>query len=213
MTTRTKAIKTNEERTAIKPTDPFKKQAEEFLQALDGVNVVSPADYEKGILLLMKARREWEHATAEKEKIITPAKVIIKTQGGLWKPIEDLFEKIDTILTDKLKAWHKAKEDDLTAAYKELEQKGKKMTAVALASKEQELAAKLPPKTVYNDLGSATMKDLDGIEIVDASKIPDEFWTLDATKIRAAVVTQGLEVPGVKKTTKKSLAISLIPTA
>lgn len=200
---KTKAIEKKE----AKPTDVIKAKADKLLVNALAAKVAGVDDYQKGIALLIEVAKLQEQAATQREsEAWKKAKQTIATLTAQYKPILDLLDKVDETIRLKVHEWAKETDELVKAKYEALKASEKNPTAIA--KKEADLWALLPPKTVALDTGTGTMRDLADFNIVDPDLIPEAYKALDLKKIRADLAAdESLVIPGVERTSKKSISI------
>jgi len=135
---------------------------------------------------------------ADKEKFTAPAKAIVAQARATYDPLIDICKRLEKALKDKATTYIVEKNKRL-AAEKELHasraEKGEIKEETALRRIEA-----VPEETRSMKTGSSELRVtmVEDIEIVDVTAIPREYYDLNTTRLKAAVLKARLEVPGVK---------------
>lgn len=190
---------------------PALREEADGIEAMIASVVIRNEDDLKGLAERIKEVKNFRVGVEEKrDKTIEPAKAIIEEAKATYNPIIErakaaeagLKKKGEQFVTAQLAA--KKEADDKLAARVE---KGtmKPETAVRRMEETGPVA-----KRVSTGAAAFSVREIPDMEIVDESLIPEEWWTrtLDMKRLRAAVITAKIEVPGVKRIMKTSSQIS-----
>jgi hypothetical protein len=161
--------------------------------------MLSAGEFRKKVKDLGKQIRE------EKEKATKPLNDVLKLVRGWFSPIEDNYEKVETLVTHKMQAYQSLVEAKRRKAEAEAQDKideaNKKLLAGKITEKELDKVvakteAKLEksPEVIKRSETFHTRK-VPKMRIVDLNKIPKLYWKVDEIKLRQAVLS-GVVVPG-----------------
>lgn len=184
--------------------------AQKFVKAAEAIQVENEDDYQRATDILLKVKSNLTRAEEERDKILKPAKEIVKVETARWKPLFGVFDKVRAIVEPKMKGYMIAKE---TKAKADLAALQKKIDSGSIKKQEtveknlQNIYAGVPAKTVHTGAGASSMKDIAKMRITNRELIPDEFWVVDEVALRKAIVTERREVPGAELWFDKSLSI------
>lgn len=185
-----------------------KTQSTKALQAAEQIEVTDAGTYAAALDLGKKIKQVDKMITARKEEITKPMNEALKSARELFKPIEATLEKAEQVVKGKMIAY--TREQNRIAD----EQKAKIATKVETGKMSVDTAMKkmekieAPEQTVRTETARSTIKMLPKFRIVKVSLIPLEYMTPDLVKIKMAVVTQRIIVPGVEFYEEESLSIS-----
>lgn len=158
----------------------------------------------------IKQVKEFRVKVEEKrDKTIEPAKAIIEEAKATYNPIIDGAKGLEATLKQKGVTYTIAKqkaEDEAKAKLAARVEKGTMKPETAVRKMEAMPETQRTVKTAASQFQVKTVQD---IEIVDESKIPDEYFNrvLDTRRLKAAVITAKIEVPGVRVITRNQAAI------
>lgn len=165
----------------------------------------------KGLAERIKETKTYRVAAETKrDKSIDPAKAIIEEAKTTYNPIIERAKSVEGALKRKGEQFVTAQlatkkiADDRIAARVE---KGTMREDTALKKMEENGTVQ---KRVTTGIASFGVRHIADYEITNEALIPEEYWnrTLDKARLRAAVVTAKLDVPGTRRITKTSSSIS-----
>ena len=167
------------------------------LEIKDEKTLVKGIDFLKNIKTVGKAIKQ------QKDKVLDPAKLVVKNFKEMFKPVEDNYAEAEKnvkskILTYNLEVEKKNREKEEKIAKRiekgtmKVETAVKKMEDIKGASKE-------------GNVGKVSMRTLKKVKILDESKIPREYLEPNMSKIKK-VVLAGVEIAGVTVVEEKIIA-------
>lgn len=183
-----------------------KEQASKAIQAATELTVETDEQYQSATELLTKIKKVQKLIQAEADKVIKPAKEIVKIETAKWKPILDEASEAESIVKRKMIAYVDAKEEEQRAKEREIQRKleaGRIKPETALKKAEQIDAA--PKKVESVNGGASVVTKIKKVHIVNPDLVPDEYWVLDEVKIRK-VALAGVEIPGVEVRLETNIA-------
>lgn len=193
----TNTIVAEEEQTALVV---IEEKAVGIEAAVAAVKVTNQEELEAVSDSIASVKKLAKYVEEEKEKYIAPAKVIIENAKAQYDPYIARCKSAEA----QLKA--KAQEFLLAERKREEEVRKKIVAKVETGYIKPETAmtklanVQVAPKTTATANSKLTLRMRKDVEIVNESKIPDEYYKpreLDMVKLRK-VVTAGVEVPGTK---------------
>ena len=141
----------------------------------------------------------------EKEKATKPLNEVLKTVRNWFAPIEENYDKAETIITSKMQNYQRIVDNKRIKAEKEAQDKideaNKKLEEGKISEKEAEkIVTKAETKLekapeVIKKSESFHTRKVAKMRIVDANKVPKLYWIIDEIKLRKAVLA-GEVVPG-----------------
>lgn len=142
----------------------------------------------------------------EMERYTKPAQEIINNARERFLPYENECKEAEATLKAKAGAYMRAQEEERKRKedriVKQLED-GRIKEQTAIRKMEAVGESK---RTVAAPSGARlTMKTVKVVTIDDPSKVPDEYWVLDETKIKK-VALAGVEIPGVSVREEKQMS-------
>lgn len=151
----------------------------------------------------------------QKRKFLTgPLKEHVKRIEAMFRPTMDLLDEADQQLRTKLLTYQtvkveKAREEQarLLEQAEQAQAAGNGNAALALATTATQLG--ITQRTQHVEDGSVQTKKVWTFEVEDLGKVPNEYFSLDETKVRAAIRAGVREVPGLRISQKEQLAVSM----
>lgn len=129
---------------------------------------------------------------AHRKALVKPIKDRVKRLEALFAPAETQLEEFDELMRQKYIEYRKAlqlqqqqEQQTLLADAQKAQSEGDLDTALALATQSTNITG--PEKTVVLETGSVQVKNVWTFEVTDLGKVPEEYKTLDETKVRAAI--------------------------
>lgn len=152
---------------------------------------------EKAATMLTELNVANDKIEDEKEKIIAPAKLIVKTETARWKPLQTILEQGIDLVRGKMSKYQtemvkRAREEEARIAARVGEGKGKLKVETAVSKIEEIDRAE---KKVVVDEGSVTFKEQKILHILNTLEIPQKFWIVDEVAVLNALKS-GETVPG-----------------
>jgi len=168
--------------------------ATERLTTVSGWEITDQGDMDACGELAAEARDCREKLEEELKKITAPMRSAEKAVRDLFRPAISTNQQVEDICKRAICAFEHKKMLEARAARQEVEAKGgvadEKTLLVAHGHGAVQTASNISTKRVFR------------FEIVDASKIPDAYWTrvLNEKLIQSAIDTNGggVEIPGIK---------------
>jgi hypothetical protein len=175
--------------------------------------IVDEASNAQALTMLSQARKYSKNIDALKKRWLDPLNAQIKVIRGDFEAMAAPAKEADQILSRKTSEY-RAKVQE--AARKEQErlrllaERRQEKAAAKAEAKGLEPPAVIPlvptvaapAKTMQTEAGSVTFRKQTHFEVVDASQVPREYWTLDEKKIgaavRAGIATPDNPIPGVR---------------
>ena len=185
-----------------------KTQSTKALQAAEQIVIDSDESYTAALELGKKIKTVDKMITSRKEEITKPMNEAIKSARELFKPIEQTLEKAESVVKTKMLAYMREKNriaDEAKAKIATKVETGK-MSVETAVKKMDKIDA--PEQTVKTETARSTIKKIPKFRIVKVELIPVEYMTPDLVKIKMAVVTQRITVPGVEFYEEDSLTIA-----
>jgi hypothetical protein len=129
---------------------------------------------------------------AERKKLVKPIKDKATRIEALFKPVTTKLEAFDAALRAKYLTFIKEQQVEREAAQRQLiadaqraQDSGDHDSALALSTQAAE--ASITTKTAVVDTGSVQTKLVWDFKVIDLGAVPEEYKTLDETKVRAAI--------------------------
>lgn len=179
------------------------KNAQSARNYADALVIKTDKHQEAAVAAGMKIKEEYNRGKLLLDLIVGPIKKHIKSLEGIFMPRLDDLKYAENTIKNKLASYQleieKKAEAAKAKAIKDLEDGKIKNVENAVKKIEN---VKQPEKTIRQDSGTVTFREVKDVEIEDESKLPREYLIPDAVKIRKMALA-GVEIPGVKVITKK----------
>ena len=160
------------------------------------------ASMEKAVTMLSEANKVADALEAEKNKILEPAKDVVKQINERYKPAETILKSIiSTIRNKMIVRQRELSEAEAKAKAKLLDRvdRGTMKVETAVAKMEKLPEASAPVTTSAGMIQWMIVKKL---VIEDEKKIPREYMTINEVAIKKAIAS-GVVVPGAKMIEEK----------
>lgn len=148
------------------------------------VTIRNDTQYEVGREKYKAIRGLEKSLDMQKKDILLPANETIKRVKAFFKPLETRLEVIVDAYQLELTRYANAKETARLQALNDIEQDGRITKVETIQSK----------KEAAGERADGTMK-VKKLVITDASKIPNEYWEINESKLRADLI-EGIKVKG-----------------
>jgi hypothetical protein len=172
----------------------------------DAITVDSDEEEQMGINSLADIKRFQKQVEGARKDQVDPFNKLVKRVNDIFRPIGDGLEKSESVIKDKIKQWRIKKE-----SIRQEEEHKRQIEYQKKIAKEQVLAKKerreaeiiVPPPTVIQTqtrgtTSTASSRSVWKYEIVDESKIPDDYFVLDESKIKAMIRSGTRDIPGIR---------------
>ena len=146
--------------------------------------VTNTADYERGREAYKAIRAAVKTIEARRDLILAPLKVSMNETKALFKPFLDNLEAQSDELAHELGRWANLLEIQRAKAQEKLDSNTRLKSPAAIQRVQNAIPERAP--------GTMLIKKL---VILDPEAVPDEFWILDESAIRKALLN-GEVVPG-----------------
>lgn len=159
------------------------------------IAIESRSDFEvvsEALRAVVATRAEIE---AERQRVVKPLRQALDSANDLFKRVDARHAEFETVARAELASYHDRCRQEESRLLQLAATSETHSDALALVSEASPVAA-----------GISTRR-LRRWRLVDAVKVPDQFWLLDETKIGKAV-RAGVEIPGIESYTETSVAVS-----
>lgn len=180
-----------------------KKQASAANEVAKGLVINSQPKLEEAKIVLQKIGTAKKFVKGKKDEIVKPMNEALKKVKELFAPLEEMIEEAEGIVKDKMLGYNRilqAEEEKRRLALEE-EAKKKNLDEVKIEKAVEKVEA------IIEKRGAIPTRKNKVIEIVDENLVPDRYWKIDLVKLREDVITNGLEVAGVKVVIEESIVM------
>lgn len=186
-----------------KDVSTLRSQSSLILAAANSLVVESEKDMDASADVLHQVKELEKTIIDRKEEITRPLMAGLASARELFKPFE-------TVVADAKKII-KAKQLDFMRAEEERREKERERIAkqVDKGNMREDTAAKKldvlgeTKTSAQGTIGSVQTRSITKVRIIDDAAIPREYLVPDMSKITAAVIQEGKEIPGVEKYSEK----------
>lgn len=183
----------------------MKQQSGRAVTEANNLEVKTQEDYEKATAVLGKIKTAQKLIKANRDTVLKPILEAEKAERARWKPIEQEIEQAEVIVKQKMLGYVNRIEQEAREKERKVQiqiKTGKIRPETALKKLENVQQA---PKTVSADTGSAQVKKVRTVKIIQSDLIPDQYWTLNEVLIRKDALA-GVQIPGVEVVEENSIA-------
>ena len=204
---------------------PVAKEVTTLTDQVDTFEVGNANDYEHGAGMLMTIKALSKDVESKRKKITQPLDQAKQEVMDLFRPLTDALSNAERKVKQRLVAWkseqdqiarenqRKADErarkerDRLQKQADEADEKGRGGRAEILRDRAATTIAVAPPTAAPKVAGIST-RPVWKFEIVDASKVPDQYKTVDEKKIGGVVraLKGDTDIPGVRVWEESTMA-------
>lgn len=159
------------------------------LVALVNFEVLTEDDQNFAAEMLRDVKAKFNLLEEKRTSITKPMNAALRAVNALFKPPQEALEKCEKILKQKIAGYLQAKED----ANREL------LLAAAEAETLEEASLALATVEVVQAPTGVSVRQVWKFEIINEGLVPVEYWSVDASKIKAAMGAGEPEpIPGVR---------------
>lgn len=176
---------------------PLKAQVSKLENKANEITITTAEENATATELKAKLNETKKQIKDRKEEITKPLNAALSSARALFAPIEDSFEKAESILARKLIAYKQKVEAETRAAEDKLAARVEKGT-MKLETAERKIDA-LPTvqKTVQTDHGRVQFRKIKKVRITNPDLVPDQYWVLNEVLIRKDALA-GTPIAGVE---------------
>src|ERR1035437_5649172 len=181
-------------------TKVIESKVDTALREAQGLAIKTDEDEVAGSKLLSNIKLIQKFVKQEKDKQLKPSLETTKAIRGFFAPAEEKADEAERLTKIKLGDYHdkkqaelKKKEDSIAARA----EKGQLKEETALRKMDELAEVKT---NVKNEEGMVTYSKVKEVEVIDESKVPDQYWKLDMVAVRRdalAIGNLGEVIPGV----------------
>ena len=190
------------------------RKASELVAQTALVNITTQDDAINAGRILQELKVHQKDIKAKRDFMVKPLKEHVARLEALFRPIQERLEGAEAslkakvlVFTTKQREEAKQREQKLLAEALNAQEDGDNETALALATEatSQDVMAKT---THFEGGGFLQVKEVDAFEVTDLGAVPHEFFSLDESKVRAAIKVGQRDIPGIRVYKKQQAAVS-----
>jgi len=203
---------------ATKKFGKFAEELKRLREIAKGFKVEDDAAEKEALEMIGKVKKFLKAGESERKVIIGPSKMFFDSINRFWKPYKDIGADIERILKRGLGQYmakkelerkeREKKEAEAAAALQakldaEAEEKGLEKVEVKIVKEKKD-----KKEVVRSSSGTAahTRKNWT-FEVLDFSKVPDQYKVLDRVKVNSAIKAGIREIPGLE--IKQEIGVSV----
>lgn len=168
-------------------------EAAEALSAFRVFEIASAHDAEQAGEWLRDVKAKWQSLEEQKKKATRPMNEALTEIRSWFKPPQDFYAQLETLIKLKLSEFHARLERERRAALKAAEvavQEGSRQEVEVALAKVEETEQPTHPGVNYRQRWT--------FEVVDLDKVPRAYLCLDGVKVRTSVNGGTREIPGLR---------------
>lgn len=183
----------------------------DLMLAVTAIQVIDEATNTRASQILGWIKQSKKKVEDTRKFFTDPLNKQVKAINEKFKESSKPLDEADKIINKKMLDYFFEKQEKIRKAQAELEAEleRKKAEARELGMGVADIAPvpveKPVSQAVKTDFGTSFTKESWDFEIVEPSKIPDEYWSINESAIREAVRSGVREIPGVKIENKTTL--------
>lgn len=188
------------------------KRQKGIIEVADKIQVDSTDQLKKTFIYRQDIKKNLKDLKVLKDHLLKHAKEEIRERNAEFKPFEDALAKADKTLKYKQEVFQVEEDKKIQIEQEKLlkEQQKRYQKEVAKAEKKGDDAPPPPPppKVEVEKIEGYQSRKVWDFEVVDISKIPDEYMIVDEKKMRRVVKAGTRNIPGVRIFERTISAIS-----
>jgi len=197
-TTKVEVIPKNQIVKIEKDNKPVVQRAQDFT-----IKVSADETNAYGVLQQIKDRIKF--VEGKRKEITAPLNASLKAANALFKTLSEPLKIADTIIRDKILDFHQKQEEKAAKREAKLVGKIEEATAkghIAIAEALVEKSENIKPL-----VGDSVVQKRWTFEVVDKSKVPVEYLSVDSTAVRAAIRDGERDIPGLRIYQEKGVRV------
>lgn len=187
------------------------KDIEALNCAVEGLSINTNEDYENAAILLTKAKQRIKRLEELRKQLIKPIQDTVKEANNKFKLLSEPFVKLENNLKSVMMVYIKKEEErariEAEEAKKEAERSRKEAESSNQQYIEKPVIIETPDLNKRTESGFVHTKKRWTFEVVDASKIPKKYWTVDNVAINNEIRSGIREIKGLRIYQESELAV------
>lgn len=176
---------------------PLQKKIVTLSEKVSTLDIISPDSMKDAVTLLSQMNQYADSIKEKKELITKPLNTALKNARLMFLPLETVYNDSIALLREKMSLYQTKivkEQEDIKLSIVERVKEGRGNLTIETASKKIANLTE-PDKEVATDAGLVQFRESKVLKIIDPSLIPDEFWTLDESKLLKSL-KEGNTIPG-----------------
>lgn len=173
--------------------------------------IADDASYEKAVEKIAQVKKYLKELEKQRKTITDPLEQAKKATMALFKPTKEQFEATERLLANGILEYRKKKAEEEEAKQAELEAQLESGDIDFDEALDQTVAEPQLEKTASTKWGNATVRTIKDIKVIDLTKIPEEYFELNMSRLRQDALgnkAQGIEpkeIPGIEVYDRESI--------
>jgi septal ring factor EnvC (AmiA/AmiB activator) len=188
-------ISTKEIQILEKQVSPLVKQAGDY--KVDSIEAVDEAS-----VFLKKVRDTEKNLEAKRQEFTAPLNQSLKAINETFKQLKNPLEQARNLLTNKILTWKRAETERLAK-----EEARRRAIQEAHEKKGHEVKAPVVLERPENKIGNTQTRKVWTFEVVDFSKVPGEYKSINQVAVNQAVRSGVREIKGLRIYQEEKLSI------
>ena len=188
--------------TSKKEIQVFEKQVSPLIKKAESYKIENVEDIEKASIYLKKLRDIERLVEAKRLEFTKPLNQSLRAINSNFKRVTEPLVSARRILTQKVVSWKTAERVRI-----EKEEARRRKIQEAHEKKGHEVKAPVYIERPDNKIGNVQTRKMWSFEVIDFSKLPDEYKQMNPVKIRQAVNAGAREIKGVRIYQEEKLSI------
>jgi len=180
----------------------LKKQVSPLLKEANSYNINSIKAVDKASIFLKKVRDVESNIEQKRLKITKPLNQSLKEINNTFKQLKEPLIEARTYLTRKIIDWKTIEQKRL-----EVEETRRRKIQEAHEAKGHEVKAPIVLERPENKIGNTQTRKVWTFEVVDFSKLPNEYKSLDQVAVNQAIRNGIKEIKGLRIYQEEKLSI------
>lgn len=174
----------------------IEEQSNQMVERGKSIVIDSAETMQEATEILSQANKAYDAMKAKKDEVMRPILDAAAAERKRWKPLEDMFKEVIAHVRDEMSRYQteqlkKKQEEDAKIAARVGSGKGKLKPETAIKKMEENHV----DEKVETGSGQVSFKEKKQLKIVDAKKVPQEYWVIDEDAVFEAL-KEGKVVPG-----------------
>jgi len=180
----------------------LEKQASPLIKEAEGYKVASVEDVDKASIFLKKLRDTERMIEAKRLEFTKPLNQSLRAINASFKNVTQPLASARIVLTQKVVTWKTAERERL-----EKEEARRRKIQEAHEKKGHEVKAPVVLEIPENKIGNTQTRKVWKYKVVDFSKIPDDFKSINQVAINQAIRQGVREIKGIEIYQEEQLSI------
>lgn len=181
----------------------MKDENSKLVAHAESIAVLNQMDFENASAHLKTIQTALKNIEAKRLSFTKPLNESLKNINDTFKLLKLPLEQAKDIISGKMQTWHHEERKRIEAEQEKIRKEELRRMKIRDAHREKghnvsdEEIALEQPEPLNGALGASHIRKRWVFRIVDESKVPQKYYSIDETKIRQAVAEGAREIPGI----------------